>query len=413
LAIRILLGAALITIVIAVFLAAPQAAALRYGVLVIALLISVLIALFLAPSLQPEAQAELAPADVVAPASSQLDGIIDELPVGLLIIGADGRISVFNSAAAEMFGVSSERAFGRSLIEVVRNSELERRVNASLRDGHSDSADIAFSGATDRRLLVSTRPLDGDRRNGVMVIVTDQTRVRELESLRREFVSNVSHELRTPLTAVKLMVETLQSGVDGPPRDQFLRSIADETERMIALVEDLLDLARLESGKLELRLSSVDIADLCRHAVQAQQTRAQASEVKLVCSPPPDAIHVSADRDKLYQVLTNLMDNALRHTPPHGTVTVRMRADGPTVTIEVADTGSGIPSSALPHIFERFYVVDPARTRGHSGTGLGLAIAKHIIEAHGGAISAESELGAGSVFRCTLPAGLQTSGSRL
>jgi two-component system, OmpR family, phosphate regulon sensor histidine kinase PhoR len=413
LAIRILLGAALITIVVAVFLAAPQGAALRYGVLVTALLVCVLIALFLAPSLQPKAQMELAPPDVVTTPSSPLDSIIDELPVGLLIIGADGRISMFNAAAAEMFAVSPERAFGRSLIEVVRNSELERRVNASLRDGNSETADVAFSGAIDRRLLVSTRPLNGDRRNGVMVIVTDQTRVRELETSRREFVSNVSHELRTPLTAVKLMVETLQSGVEGPPRDQFLRSIADETERMIALVEDLLDLARLESGKLELRLSSVDVADLCCHAVQAQQTRAQASEVRLVCSSPPDPILVSADRDKLYQVLTNLMDNALRHTPPRGTVTVLTRAENGSVTIEVADTGSGIPSSALPHIFERFYVVDPARTRGHSGTGLGLAIVKHIIEAHGGAIFAESELGAGSIFRCTLPAGLQTSGARL
>jgi two-component system phosphate regulon sensor histidine kinase PhoR len=342
-----------------------------------------------------------------------LDAIIDELPVGIIIIGASGRITVFNAAAAEIFGVAAQRALGRALIEVVRSTELERRVNAAVRSGAAESSEIAFSGPTDRRLHVVTRPLGPDRGAGVMLIATDQTRVKELESLRREFVSNVSHELRTPLTAVKLMVETLQSGVEGPEREQFLKSIGDETERMIALVEDLLDLARLESGKLELRLGAVDVAELCGQAVQALQPRAQASGVQLVLSSAEESSTISADRDKLYQVITNLLDNALRHTPAGGVVTVRTTRAPDAVKIEVADTGSGIPSSALPHIFERFYVVDPARTRGHSGTGLGLAIVKHIVEAHGGAVTAESELGAGSVFRCTLPMGLQDHDARL
>jgi signal transduction histidine kinase len=252
---------------------------------------------------------------------------------------------------------------------------------------------------------VTTRVLrEPDGRPNALVIVADQTRMRELETLRREFVSNVSHELRTPLTAVKLMVETLQTDVERPASDEFLHSIEQETERMIALVEDLLDLARLESGKLDLRLSAVDIAQLCRDATQAQRQRAQTLDITIECFAPDEPIKISADRDKLFQVVVNLLDNALRHTPPGGRVRMAVEPGDTSVDLTVSDTGSGIPSTALPHIFERFYVVDPARARGHSGTGLGLSIVKHIIEAHGGTIGATSELGVGTTFRCRLPA---------
>jgi two-component system phosphate regulon sensor histidine kinase PhoR len=411
-AIRILFGAALFTIVIAVFLTAAQPAPLRIWVFVIALACAAALAFFASPAFQGQAAGPQAHA-AAAPAPEGLDSIIDTLPVGVVTIGADAKIGVFNQAAAEIFGADARRAPGRALIEIVRNSELDRRVSAALRGGDTQTAEIVHSGAVERRLSVTTTPLNGDPRNGIVIILNDQTRMRELETLRREFVSNVSHELRTPLTAVKLMVETLQSGVDEPAREQFLRSIGDETERMIALVEDLLDLARLESGKLELRLGAVDVGEVCHQAVQAQRQRGRGAQVELVCRAPEAPLVIAADRDKLRQVLTNLLDNALRHTPAGGTVTVSAERDGDGIAVEVEDTGSGIASSALPHIFERFYVVDPARTRGQSGTGLGLAIVKHIIEAHGGTISARSELGAGSVFRCTLPAGLQTGDARL
>lgn len=334
------------------------------------------------------------------PAGAGLSGILDALPVGVMVIGADGKIVAFNAAAGEIFGVPADRAANRALIEIVRNFELDRRVGATLRDGAEETSELAFSAAQERYLQVTTRALGGSGERSALVIVTDQTRVRELETLRREFVSNVSHELRTPLTAVKLMVETLQSGVERPASDDFLRSIAQETERMIALVEDLLDLARLESGKLELRLGAVDVTALCCQAAQAQRARAQSLGIELECSTPDAPITISADRDRLFQVLVNLLDNALRHTPASGRVTLSASRDDGTVSIVVSDTGAGIPSTALPHIFERFYVVDPARARSRSGTGLGLAIVKHIIEAHGGAISATSELGAGTSFRC-------------
>lgn len=351
----------------------------------------------------------LSAAPAAAPARGlDLGDVLDALPVGVMVIGADGKISAFNEAAGKIFGVPAARAANRALIEIVRSFDLDKRVSATLRDGAEESSELAFSGTQERSLLVTTRALAGvGGERSALVIVSDQSRMRELEALRREFVSNVSHELRTPLTAVKLMVETLQSGVEQPERDQFLNSIAQETERMIALVEDLLDLARLESGKLELRLGTVDVAALCRQAVQAQRPRAQSQDIALDCSAPDEPIMISADRDKLYQVLVNLLDNALRHTPESGRVSLAASTRDGSVAIEVSDTGAGIPSTALPHIFERFYVVDPARARSRSGTGLGLAIVRHIIEAHGGTIAARSELGVGTVFTCTLPTGLQ------
>lgn len=334
---------------------------------------------------------------------SSLSDVLAALPVGVIIIGEDARIRAFNQAAVEIFGVGAP-AEGRALIEMVRSFELDRRLTAALREGVEESAELTYTAAQERHLQLTTRVLRGPSgAREALAVVTDLTRIRELESLRRDFVSNVSHDLRTPLTAVKLMVETLQSGVDAAAAEEFLTSIGLETERMITLVEDLLDLARLETGKLELRLDTVDIVDLCRQAVVRNAARAASLGIKLDCTSAGEPILLSADRDKLYQVLANLLDNALRHTPRGGSVSVvATRDESGAPQIVVRDTGSGIPSTALPHIFERFYVVDPARARARSGTGLGLAIVKHIVEAHGGSISVESELGTGTAFHCTL-----------
>jgi two-component system, OmpR family, phosphate regulon sensor histidine kinase PhoR len=426
---RSLLGAALAALILVVALAAPLPLPLRLGISAIAIVAALALVNALVP---PRAVAQTVPAEVIdasvrakgqndappaaanAIASSPvvtptaqlgLDDVLAALPIGVLVVGPDGKLRSFNAAAAELFGVPTDRAVSRALIEIVRNFELDRRVTATLRTGAEETGELAFSGSHERSLQVTTRVLrEPDGRPNALVIVADQTRMRELETLRREFVSNVSHELRTPLTAVKLMVETLQTDVERPASDEFLHSIEQETERMIALVEDLLDLARLESGKLDLRLSAVDIAQLCRDATQAQRQRAQTLDITIECFAPDEPIKISADRDKLFQVVVNLLDNALRHTPPGGRVRMAVEPGDTSVDLTVSDTGSGIPSTALPHIFERFYVVDPARARGHSGTGLGLSIVKHIIEAHGGTIGATSELGVGTTFRCRLPA---------
>lgn len=355
------------------------------------------------PAERPRSDEPAQSADAGA-ADRRFETLVEALPAGVIVVELPGRITAVNHAAAIMFGITPERAIGRALIESIRSYELDRRVAAALSFGIEESADLTFIAATERQLHVTTRVVErGDGKREALVVAVDRTRVMELESIRRDFVSNVSHELRSPLTAIKIMTETLQGGVEETAGREFLDNIARETDRMVALVEDLLDLARLESGKLDLRFASVDLGALCSQAVATQLSRAQRAGIHLETVIPSAPVTIAGDRDKLMQIVVNLLDNALRHTPAAGRVSVTVRESGGVREIEVADTGSGIPSDALPHVFERFYVVDRSRAKSKGGTGLGLAIVKHIVEAHGGVVEAESELGGGSVFRCRFP----------
>ncbi|HXM17212.1 MAG TPA: ATP-binding protein [Candidatus Tumulicola sp.] len=345
----------------------------------------------------PASEAELL-ANALA---DRFDALVEALPVGVIVVGAKGQVRVFNQAAAEIFGVARERALARSLIESVRSFELDRRLTAALRDGTEQTAELEYVAGVERRMEVTTRPLrspNGPRE--AVAVITDITRVRELEAIRRDFVSNVSHELRTPLTSVKIIVETLQAGVNAGVQKEFLANIARETDRMIALVEDLLRLAKIESGAIERPFEAVDLAELCREVVDMQAPRALALNVDLRLIAPPNPVIVSGDRDKLVQVVVNLLDNALRIVPSGGKIEVAIHGEPQYAELTVEDNGPGIPSAALPHIFERFYVVERSRSRVSAGTGLGLAIVKHIMEQHGGSVTAESELGVGTTFRC-------------
>ena len=359
------------------------------------------------PEPLPDAQLTLA----ATPAFAQrFNTLFEAMPAGVILVEPPGRIAAVNGAAAQMFGISPDRAVGRALIESIRSYELDRRVSAALADGIEESAELTFIAATERRLHVTTRAVDrGDGTREALVVAVDRTRVMELESIRRDFVSNVSHELRSPLTAIKIMTETLQGGVDEAASKEFLDNIGRETDRMIALVADLLDLARLESGKLDLRLDTVDLSALVRDAVSSQTSRAQRLGIRLEAVTPDGSVAIAGDRDKLMQVVINLLDNALRNTPQGGSVAARAGVTDAGIAIEVEDTGTGIPSDALGHVFERFYVVDRSRAKSKGGTGLVLAIVKHIVEAHGGSVEARSELGRGSLFRCRFePTGAQT-----
>ena len=337
-----------------------------------------------------------------AAATARLNALLDALPVGVIVIDDDARVVAFNAGATEILGVQAERAIGRTIIESVRSYDLDRRLLAALREGVEGTADVPLHAASDRNLRITTKAVhSAGGSTEAIAIVEDLTRVRDLEALRRDFVSNVSHELRTPLSAMKIMIETLQSGAGGDAATGFLRSLATETDRMIALVEDLLDLARLESGKLEMRFGTVDLSGLCRDVVASHLPRARSLGIALVAEVPPEKVSIVGDRDKLVQVMVNLLDNALRHTPSGGHVEAGLSLAPGSATLFVKDDGPGIPYDALPHIFERFYVVDQSRSRSAGGTGLGLAIVKHIVEAHGGSVTAESELNRGTTFRCT------------
>lgn len=337
----------------------------------------------------------------IAALGERFDALVDALPVGVIVVGEDGRVTVFNPAAEEIFGVPRERALGRTLIESVRSFELDRRLSNALRGGVEQTAELTYNAGTERKLELTTRPLRGiEPPREAVAVVHDITRVRELEAIRRDFVSNVSHELRTPLTSVKIIAETLQGGVDKKTQGEFLNDIARETDRMIALVEDLLGLAKLESSAAADPFVPVDLCEVCREVIATQALRAKQLHIDLQVRTPDEPVIVQGDRAKLVQVVVNLLDNALRLTAPGGHVKVAVKSDDGHAELSVADDGPGIPSSALPHIFERFYVVDRSRARSSAGTGLGLAIVKHIVELHGGTVVAESQLGVGTTFRC-------------
>jgi two-component system phosphate regulon sensor histidine kinase PhoR len=326
--------------------------------------------------------------------------LVDALPFAAFTIDAGARVSVFNAAAAALFGVERARAIGRALIDVVPSVELERMLIAAA-GGETATGDVVFgSGARERSIGVTAQRYE----DGAIAIAVDRTALLAAERMRSDFIGNVSHELRTPLSAMKLMLETmLVADDDAEARELFLPQVQGEVERMIRLVEDLLELARSESGAMRLRRELVDLGDVAAACVNTFAQRAATLGVELDLDAP-EAVTVAGDRGALTQVTMNLVDNALRHTPPGGAVTVAVGRDGSDATLRVHDTGAGIPFADLPRIFERFYVVDRSRARERTGTGLGLAIAKHLVEAHGGSIAADSVYGQGATFTVRLAA---------
>jgi two-component system phosphate regulon sensor histidine kinase PhoR len=255
---------------------------------------------------------------------------------------------------------------------------------------------------SERSLAVTVQVLE--KRGGeILVVAEDRSKIADSERVRRDFLADVSHELRTPISSIRLMVETIQlSGDDPEALRLFLPKMVGELERMTRLIEDLLELARGEAGAVPLHPSKVDLSQLVEDTVSAFQPRAEEQDVDLQLDAP-HTVEAEVDSKRLTQVIVNLIDNALRHTGPHGHVLVGVGADNGEALLSVRDDGEGIPFKDIPHVFERFYVVDRSRSRGSGGTGLGLAIVKQIIEAHGGSVHVDSELGSGARFSCRFP----------
>jgi two-component system phosphate regulon sensor histidine kinase PhoR len=253
----------------------------------------------------------------------------------------------------------------------------------------------------ERVVLMNARPLPA---GGAVLVLHDLTEVRRLEAVRRDFVANVSHELKTPLTSISGYAETLLvDSADAVTMERFLRTILSNARRMQRLVDDLLDLSRIEAGRWQPTLTQVDVAAVARESWSALAGRADSHRVELVLDLAPDAAAIQADLDALRQVLTNLMDNSLRYTPDGGRIVCRTRRTAGSVALSIRDNGSGITREHLPRIFERFYRADKSRSREEGGTGLGLAIVKHLVEAHGGRVTAESERGSGTTVTCVFP----------
>lgn len=326
--------------------------------------------------------------------------VLGALPFAAFLFDRTGRVTYINGAAESLFGISASRSHGRVLIEVVPSVEFERQVTDALGGGAS-TRDVRIIERDGERILgITVKPIGTE---GVIAIAVDRTELVSLERIRRDFVSNVSHELRTPLAAIKLMIETmLDHQDDADARAQFMPRVAAEVDRIVQLVEDLLAMARSESGRLIMRREHFDLTDVAASVVDTFSQRAASGGVDLDLEAP-EPIFVDADRDRMTQVAVNLVDNALRHTPAAGIVTVEVARDGAWALLRVRDTGVGIAYADLAHIFDRFYVADRSRSRGQSGTGLGLSIARNLAEAHGGTLSVESVLGRGSTFTCRLP----------
>ena len=315
------------------------------------------------------------------------------------VLGADprGRIVTMNAAARRLLGYAPDAALP-PLRELFHGKAARDLVRDVLEGQDVQQRELELDGRT---LLVTGRPLPDGRS---LLVLRDVTALRRLETVRRDFVANVSHELKTPLTSIAGYAETLATeAATGTQMWQFAVTIENNARRMQRLVDGLLDLSRIESGSWRPEPQAVELEPAARDAWSVVAARAAVKGVTLQVEIAPDARSASVDPDALRQILTNLFDNALRHTPAVGRITVRAARNGASLTLAVSDTGSGIAAEHLPRIFERFYRADPGRARADGGTGLGLAIVKHLTEAHGGRVDAESTLGQGTTIRITLP----------
>ncbi len=336
------------------------------------------------------------------------EAVLASMNEGVLALDLEQTVIGINASAASLLGVDVATAPGRSLLEVVRNPELERFVTATLAADTGLEGDLVLRDGEDIYLQLRGAPLKGygEKRIGIVVVLNDVTRLRRLETVRREFVSNASHELRTPITSICGFAETLLDGaVDDPEASRrFAGIIAAHARRLESLVEDMLTLSRLEhvSERKKLALERQNVAGVLRAAVSACEARAETRKIRLAVACP-DELDVPLAGSLMEQAVINLLDNAIKYSDDGAEVSVFAEVAGDRVIIHVRDRGCGIEKKHLPRLFERFYRVDNARSRKLGGTGLGLAIVKHIVLAHGGGVGLTSAPGAGSEFTISLP----------
>ncbi|MFA5157354.1 MAG: ATP-binding protein [Candidatus Omnitrophota bacterium] len=335
----------------------------------------------------------------------QLEVIFNSMVEGVIATDRSGRIISLNSAVKKIFGITGEEAQGKLFLEAIRNNDISEIINSALKTGAFVSRELNLAWPVEGIFEASASPVfDKAGVNGCLLVLHDITKMRRLETIRRDFVANVSHELKTPLTSIKGFVETLLEGAieDKNNARQFLEIIREHANRLNNLINDLLELSHIESRGIKLDITQVNLKNLTDKVVSGFATQLKKKSL-IFYNELPVGLTVKADNEKIEQVFTNLIDNAIKFNKENGFVSVSSEVRDNKMKIMVEDSGTGIPAKDLPRIFERFYRVDKARSRELGGTGLGLSIVKHIIELHSGKVGVESLEGAGSKFWFILP----------
>jgi two-component system phosphate regulon sensor histidine kinase PhoR len=338
--------------------------------------------------------------DTISGDKARLETILDNMADGVIMTDNEGNISLANRAVKTLFKIKD--AVNKPLIEVVRDYEVDELLKLCLQN--ADVQDTQYESGTSKRFVRAIAiPITGYRPGGVLILFQDLTDIKNLQTTRRELIGNISHEFRTPLASIKAMVETLQDGAvnDREAASDFLTRIAGEVDRLTQMVTELTELTHIETGKAELRLETVNLNLLIEEIIKQLSPQAERQQLSIKTDLDSALPPVQADIERIRQVMVNLAHNAIKFTSPGGSITIASRRGDNSVIVAVTDTGIGISRSDLPHVFERFYKADRARSGG--GTGMGLAIAKHAIEAHGGSIRVQSEEGKGSTFSFDLP----------
>jgi two-component system phosphate regulon sensor histidine kinase PhoR len=339
---------------------------------------------------------------------NELGAVLSSMAEGVLAMDMEERIIGMNHAASVLFECDPKQVQGRTIQEVIRHPELQSLVTKALASEGAVERDVVLYLKEERVLNGHATILSNGegKRVGVLVVLNDITRLRKLENIRKDFVANVSHEIRTPITAIKGFVETLRDGAMQSPQDaeRFLGIVQNHVQRLESLVEDLLSLSRIEEDKEkeQIILEEKPLKEVLVGALQLCQVKAEPKQVRMELSCREDLV-ARINPSLLGQAVVNLLDNAIKYSEPGKTIWVQLEAREKEILLRVRDEGCGIEKKHLERLFERFYRVDKARSRKLGGTGLGLAIVKHIMEAHGGRVSVESQPGRGSTFTLHLP----------
>ncbi len=336
---------------------------------------------------------------------SQQQRVVHYMIDGVIVVNATGRVVSANPAARRLMGFHLDATQERPLVDIIRIPEIVSAVAQVLKEGKSQEVTVNIGTREGRSIRVQAALLPDEPQHNVLLTLHDETRLRALEQLRREFIANVSHELKTPLASVKGYAETL---LDGALADQnrarrFTEHIAQQADRLEALITDMLTLARAQAAPEVISITKVNLADVIDESIAAYSPVAERKPVNLKTEEVPETLHAAADRESLLTVINNLVGNAVRYTQAHGEITVRAWAEGQWCVIAVCDNGPGIPHADQERIFERFYRVEKARDSRVAGTGLGLAIAKNLVLNMHGNIRVKSDMGQGSQFEIRLP----------